>query len=94
MTRLLLLAVTLDQTQVIGVTAKERFNPGDRVYPCAGNGVNWIDACVPPTKLTLPFQKNAADLVGSAANFLLDAARDYQLLPIPIVMQSTDLFTG
>jgi hypothetical protein len=45
MARLMLVAVALDQTQIIGITPKERFNPGDRVYPCAGNGVNGIDAC-------------------------------------------------
>jgi hypothetical protein len=33
MTRLLILAVALDQGQRIGVASKERFNPGDRVYP-------------------------------------------------------------
>jgi hypothetical protein len=40
MTRLMLLAVALDQTQTIGITPKERFNPGDWAYPCAGNGGN------------------------------------------------------
>jgi hypothetical protein len=94
MTRLLLVAVALDQTQIIGITPKERFNPGDRVYLWAGNRVNRIDASVPRTKPTLHFQNNAADLVGSAANLLLNTARDYQLLSVPIVMESTDSFTG
>jgi hypothetical protein len=56
MTRLLLVAVALDQTQIIGITPKERFNPGDRVYLWAGNRVNRIDASVPRTKPTLHFQ--------------------------------------